>query len=140
MPKYPVKLSDSLDHPELLPIFSWQTRIRLAPKFGTTSISNYQNDQMNAMSEIEKRVRKVYWQTHDFLNRTSDEIPAQSVRCSKGHIFVKVSGKWQTIGTVHEINDECMRLVRLQMTGGCRYCNSSANDLQSRGHLAYCKR
>ena len=35
-------------------LFSWQTRVGLAPKFGTCSIHHYQNSQMDVYKALEK--------------------------------------------------------------------------------------
>lgn len=49
--KYPVDFTDKV---QLGKVFSWQTRVGLAPKSGSCSIAEYQQQQCAAIKEIER--------------------------------------------------------------------------------------
>lgn len=54
MPTYPV---DFQNKKQLGDVFRWQTRMRLAPKYGTCPISHYQSSHVKVIEEVEKRLK-----------------------------------------------------------------------------------
>ena len=67
--------------------FSWLTRIGVAPKSGSVSISYYQQVQCAALLRLEKAIGNF------------------QVRCKKGTIQFKAFGKWENAMTAKQLAD-----------------------------------
>ncbi len=83
----PVNFSDET---ELRNVFSYLSKIGVAPKFGSLPIHWYQQIQCHAI---------------ELLERSS----AHAVRVRSGIVFVLKNGKWGRFSTVRELANEASR-------------------------------
>ena len=85
-----VDISDEVwkDDHKLRRLFSWQTRIGIAPKYGTTSIANYQSEQIEKIDAL-----KVYAHQKGIG-------PLKWVRYRNGVIYAYDAGKWMPVANV----------------------------------------
>lgn len=65
--------------------FTWQTRIGIAPKFGSLPIAHYQADQIHALQYLEQNIGNF------------------PVRCKRGIIQFKAIGVWEDFASVKEM-------------------------------------
>lgn len=120
MAQYP---TDFTDETALRNLFAWQTRTRLAPKFGALPIVYYQQDQCAIHDEIVRRIAATHHSCYaPFVVRMRDGVVQFR--------SPKLGGLWERIGTAREIGDACERIARfpkstLRMPGKCRVCGDS---------------
>ena len=93
MPQYPLDYSN---RDALRAAFSWQTRVGLAPKWGTCNVQHYQCEQVAVADEIARRVTN--------LARTWGVTLPLRVKCSQDVVLAYV-GAWRGLGTIRDVLD-----------------------------------
>jgi len=86
---FPVHYSDSPEHPELKKVFTWLTKYRMGPKFGSRPIGWYQMHMMAAIDIIEDAVKK--------SSGTGE------VRVEDGMLLGKKDGRWEKLMSCEEV-------------------------------------
>lgn len=87
---------------DLAKVFSWQTRVGLAPAFGSRPIGWYQQDQMAAYDEIMRRVKAIGGDIR--------QVKAKKHQGGLGYtVFAKKGNRWVVLGTADEIRSAGLR-------------------------------
>jgi hypothetical protein len=87
---FPIHFSDNPEHPELKRVFTWLTRHKMGPAFGSRPIGWYQQHQMAAIDIIEEAVKKA--------------VGTGEVRVEKGDLMVTTNGRdWERLMSCEEV-------------------------------------
>ena len=95
---FPIHLSENPEHPELKKVFTWLSRHKMGPAFGSRPIGWYQQHQMAALDIIEDAVKK---------SGSTGE-----VRVEKGMVMAKKDGGWQKLMSCDEVYKKADENVR----------------------------